>query len=170
MEKKQIFRTPDFSNAKVGDEVFCLARLEWLKISSIGQHYDFPILLENDEKYTFKGYYNINDSSPLILDYDPQEEMSQASTERVVLVRDYEGQGWQPRVLIKVIEGDAFPYVCWEDVKTIEEAKRVKHLTAWAQMKELPNNIEVTIDELISTYCKENNLSPEQIKIKEDEQ
>jgi hypothetical protein len=72
---------------------------------------------------------------------------------RVVLV-SHDNENWCTRVLfmIKNNPGVVKPFICWGDVKTIEESKTVVDTYPWRFMKEIPQPVKLSKQQIAEKF------------------
>jgi len=68
---------------------------------------------------------------------------------RVVLVRDEDEGEWRPRVLFMIKNGK---YLCWSNVETIEDSENIYDTNCWEEMKELPQKVQLTKQEIAEKF------------------
>jgi hypothetical protein len=122
----------DFDTLKVGEKVWHILKGE-IKITEL--HYDkreYPIGLSDGKNYCKDGKDYSKDKFPVLYSKNPFELLN--NQERVILVRNFESEDWEPRVLIMYKNERA---VCWTGAETIEEAKLTNKTTRFKFWKEL---------------------------------
>jgi hypothetical protein len=102
-----------------------------------------------NQYYFQDGRYSTIDAEPTIF---------HENQERVVQVREHEGEPWNNRVLIKESMGK---FVCWDKAETIGEAESGTHTIVWRFMREVPEKRVLTMQEIAEKF----NIDVEQIEI-----
>jgi len=150
----------DFDSLKVGDTLWCIPNGDCV-VEKLTNGTAFPIEckcnLKRIEAYTNEGRYYQTDANPSLFKCNPFEWLAaQNNQERVIEVWD--GANWMKRVLFMVKNNKA---ICWEVAETIEDAKKRVCTNTWAEWRELPQTIELTIAEIAEKF----GVEPHQIKI-----
>jgi len=126
----------DFSKAKVGDPVYHLdGRIG--RIDSIRPSHVFPIIVRWDSdyitNYTFDGKNTLAIANIFTHPVKIIQADDEPFVERVMEV-SADGASWEKRVAFMERNGHV---LCWTDVETIEEAKKIKYSTSWKYAREI---------------------------------
>jgi uncharacterized protein (UPF0297 family) len=130
----------DFDTLKVGDKVWDIMKGE-VEITNVKAGDEYTIATKYDT-FTKEGKNHINSLIPRLYSKNPFELLN--NQERVILVRNFESEDWEPRVLIMYKNERA---VCWTGAETIEEAKLTNKTTRFKFWKELEEPKELTLEE-----------------------
>jgi hypothetical protein len=135
---------------KLGDKVVMKGVVESIDIAG-----EYPLCVRWDLNrrnfYLLDGRDNHLDAEPTIFHETTQE--------RVVQVREHEGEPWNNRVLIKESMGK---FICWDSAETIKEAESGTHMTiVWRFMREVPEKRVITMQEIADKF----NIDVELIEI-----
>ena len=152
----------DLSKVKEGDTIWTVIKSRVIERGGIDVSY--PIM-DIYNSYTLQGNRHIWDEHASDFTFNPFEKIEELEAkvkeleqqpdqtqERVVLVRNFDDEEWQPRVLHMELKGF---FYCWKTA-CLEHAKNCTKLIYWQQMKELPkltaqeaaDKLGITLDEL----------------------
>lgn len=137
---------------EIGDKVVMKGVVESIDTS---QNYILGVRWANEQRksfYLYNGRGSCTDTEPKIF---------HENQERVVQVREHEGEPWNNRVLIKESMGK---FVCWDKAETIKEAESGTHTIVWRFMRELPEKRVITMQEIAEKF----NIDVELIEIKNE--
>jgi len=124
----------------------------------IHTEHEYKVGVEWNIQYVSKQYY-YQDGRYSSLDTEPT--IFYENQERVVQVREHEGEPWNNRVLIKESMGK---FVCWDKAETIKEAESGTHTIVWRFMREVPEKRVITMQEIAEKF----NIDVELIEIKNE--
>jgi hypothetical protein len=125
----------DFSNAKVGDKVYCVDGSVREIIALHDYDNEYPIVLNDGRRYMYDGKYLWNDPNPSIFTHPVKiiHADDEPFVERVMEVSASEKR-WVKRVAFMKKNGDI---LAWNDAETLEDAKKVTTVTSWKFAREI---------------------------------
>ena len=118
---------------KEGDKVYSTLKGDCViyRITSGG----YPIHALGNS-FTDAGMYHEGSRLPLLFKTNPYEWLAKQKQEREIEV--FVDNHWEPRVLIKVVDGVA---VCWVNARSVDEAQFYCGTSTYPEWRELPTKI-----------------------------
>lgn len=130
---------------KLGQKVWSIQLGDCEVITCHLKDKEYPILCVNkdgqEEEYSNDGYFYNDDFHPSLFSSNPFFE------ERVMEVRDFEGDIWVKRVVFMQKEGK---FLAWQNAENIEESKMETSVSKWNQAREIstPQIVELTLKDI----------------------
>ena len=123
---------------KVGDKLY---HIRWGEVTvggtSTGREYPIWVTHANSpHSFTANGFCLKTDALPSLFKTNPYEWLSKQKQEREIEV--FVDNHWEPRVLIKVVDGVA---VCWVNARSVDEAQFYCGTSTYLEWRELPTTI-----------------------------
>ena len=128
---------------KIGQKVWSI-QLGDCEVREINAGGDYPIKCKTKDDYHYydlDGKFSGDDASPSLFSSNSFFE------ERVMEVRDFEGDIWVKRVVFMQKEGK---FLAWQNAENIEESKMETSVSKWNQAREIstPQIVELTLKDI----------------------